>query len=132
VDHVPRKITAFFETITQVSLADLWNGYFIGPPSWSAALHQSAEPRFIRMNGTLQEVLIIASNGGGVLYAAPLPSGEPILVLPNGGIEDGVYDTDQTSGFGPVAANLDDFLQRLIDAALEDGQADPFDPFNRR
>lgn len=89
-------------------------------------------PRFIRTGDTIQEVLIIASNGGGVLYAAPLPAAEPILVLPNGGIEDSVYDTGQTSAFGPVAANLDEFLQRLIDSALRDGEPDPFDPFTSK
>jgi hypothetical protein len=73
--------------------------------------------------------VIIASNGGGVLYAAPLPSGEPILMLPNGGIENGIYDTDQTDFFGPVAADLDEFLQRLINSALQEESADPFDPY---
>jgi hypothetical protein len=130
-DRVPAQIVTFFGKVTQISLEDLWNGYFIGPPSWMAYLHQAEAPRFIRSGDTTHEVVIIASNGGGVLYAAPLPSGEPIFVLPNGGIENGIYDADQTNFFGPVAADLDEFLQRLINSALQEESGDPFDPYRR-
>lgn len=131
--RVPAQIAAFFRQVTQVSLVDLWNGYFIGPPSWAAGLHEAAEPRFVRSRDTTHEVIVIASNGGGVLYAAPLPSGGPILVLPNGAIENGTYDAREPmgDGFGPVAADIGEFLQRLIDSALAKDSADPFDPYTR-
>ncbi|GII27570.1 hypothetical protein [Planotetraspora mira] len=120
---LPSDISAFFSAIAEVSLPDLWNGYFI-------ELHSSQDPRFIRHGATIQEVMIVASNGGGVLYAAPLPDGRPILALPNSAIQNGIYDADVT-GFGPVAANLDEFMRTLIAAALAEDSIDPFDPYQQ-
>ncbi|GAA4576459.1 SMI1/KNR4 family protein [Planotetraspora kaengkrachanensis] len=125
---LPADISAFFGAVEEASLPDLWNGYFIGPPSWIAELHRSREPRFIRHGTTTHEVMIIASCGGGVLYAVPLPDGRPILALPNSAIQNGVYDAD-VAGFGPVAANLDEFMRTLITAALAEDSIDPFDPY---
>jgi hypothetical protein len=129
-DRLPARLAAFFGRVAEVRLPDLWNGYFIGPPTWSAGLHEAAEPRFVRTHETTDEVVVIASNGGGVLYAATLPSGGPILVLPNGGIENGVYDARDVLGFGPVADGVDEFVRRLAEAASR-GDADPFDPYRR-
>ncbi|GAA1293978.1 hypothetical protein Psi02_42300 [Planotetraspora silvatica] len=127
---LPADISAFFGAIAEVSLPDLWNGYFIGPPNWIAELHNSREPRFIRHGTTTQEVMIIAANGGGMLYAAPLPDGRPILALPNSAIQNGIYDAD-VAGFGLVAANLDEFMRTLITAGLAEDSTDPFDPYQQ-
>jgi hypothetical protein len=74
--------------------------------------------------------MIVASNGGGVLYAVPVPAGGPVLVLPNAAIEDGIYSADQpmARGFRAVAADFTGFLDRLTTAALIDEARDPFDP----
>jgi hypothetical protein len=126
-DRVPVDIAAFFGAVAAVRLPDLWNGYFIGPTIWITDLHKTGEPRYVRSGGETREVMIVASNGGGVLYAVPVPAGGPVLVLPNGAIEDGVYSADQP--VHAVAADFTGFLERLTTAALTEEACDPFDPY---
>jgi hypothetical protein len=124
-DHLPADITVFFSAFTEVSLPDLWNAYFIGPASWSVALHRGGEPRAVRLDGSDIEVIIVASNGGGTLYGIPVAGG-PVLVLPPGGIdENGVYESEFAR---PVAHSFGEFLEGLVNAGLA-GEWDPFDPY---
>lgn len=129
VGSVPDEVTEFFTEVGEVKLANLWNGYFVGPPSWSASLYQAGEPRAFRKDGQETEIVVVASNGGGVLYAVPVSGGE-VYVLPPSGIDNGVYDADSFMArtFRPVAGSFGEFLDRLAGAALA-GEPDPFDPY---
>ncbi|MCE7010769.1 SMI1/KNR4 family protein [Kibdelosporangium philippinense] len=115
---LPADVVEFFSAIGAVSLPDLWNGYFIGPTSWSSTLRRTGELREVLGHG---DVLVVASNGGGTLYAIPR-TGE-VLVLPLAGIENGVYLGQARE----VADSLEDFIDGLINAATS-GEWDPFDP----
>ncbi|CAM3954083.1 SMI1/KNR4 family protein [Kibdelosporangium persicum] len=117
--RLPAEVAGFFSVIGEVSLPDLWNGYFIGPLGWSADLYRDSSPREVRGHG---EVVVVASNGGGTLYAIP-NTGE-VLALPPGGIDDGVY----TGPAREVAESFGEFLERLTLAATS-GERDPFDPY---
>jgi len=118
-ESLPTSVARLFGTVTEVSLPDLWNGYFIGPASWSIGLHQAAEPRAVAMDDAIVEVLIIGSDGGGSLYALALDGTEAVFSLPPAGIERGVWTRPSNEPTRKLAGSLNEFLSIFV-AQLED------------
>jgi hypothetical protein len=108
-DRLPAAIAEFFGAITKVSLPDVHIGYFIGPPAYIVGLRAAREPHWADFDGKRREVLVFGSDGGGSLYAVPLPSGQPVYELPPAEIENGLYSGQAVA----VADDFDDFLDRL-------------------
>ncbi|WAL68729.1 hypothetical protein ORV05_13425 [Amycolatopsis cynarae] len=51
-NRVPGEVLAFFRAVEQISLPDLWNGYFIGPADWTAEPGMYVMPPTALDNGT--------------------------------------------------------------------------------
>ncbi|MEU9019800.1 hypothetical protein [Actinomadura sp. NPDC048394] len=129
---VPPDVAAFFTAVSEVSLPDVWNAYFIGPVSWTIELHKASEPRYVRFEDADREVMILASNVGGDMFGLLVAPEGSMLAIPAAGIENGVHraDTAGAPGYRPIADTFGQFLQRLAQAALA-GEPDPFDPHRR-
>jgi hypothetical protein len=130
--RVPEEVTTFFNRVAEIKLPNLWNGYFIGPTSWVAGIHKAAEPGAVRFDGGDREIMVLATNGGGVTYGRPTEGDSGVFVLPPAGIDDGVYLTDSlmARNFREVAGSFEEFLEELASSALA-GAPDPFDPYRR-
>ncbi|MFI7705827.1 hypothetical protein [Nonomuraea sp. NPDC049480] len=129
--RVPADVGAFFDVIAQVSLPDFWNGYFLGPPSWIAGLHRAREPQTVKTGAGEQEVLVFGSDGGGTMYAVPLPEGRPVYKLPSGELRDGCYRHPLGTADSPpiIADDLEEFLTVLADGLeshVANGSPGPF------
>jgi len=91
---VPRPaadLIDFYRCIGQVSLPDVGNGYFIGPP------HEL-------------DVLVFGSDGGGALYAVPAAKPGPVYRLRECRIKNGIAIAGDIQ---IVAVDYRTFLQRL-------------------
>ncbi|WP_163511286.1 hypothetical protein [Fodinicola acaciae] len=133
-DRIPEEITQFFSHIRSVELPGAWKGYTIGPPEWIAEVHRSGRPAYVRQGGKTHEVMIVASNGAGVLYALELPYDGPVWVLPHSTIEDGVYDADTPEAlvYRPVGESFGYFVEQIATYALVREDIDLFDPYKLR
>lgn len=66
---VPSAVVEFFDLVEELSLPDVWNGYFLGPASRVTATYVDESPRWLAASdGSVREVLVIGSDGGGALY----------------------------------------------------------------
>ena len=63
--RVPSAVVEFFDVVEEVSLPDVWNGYFLGPVDRVIDAYVDASPRFITVDGEVLEVLTVGSDGGG-------------------------------------------------------------------
>jgi len=111
-DRLPAEVKDFFEVVARLSLPDFWNGYFVGPPSWSVKVHRYREPLMVQLESTPIEVMAVGSDGGGTLYVVPIPEGGPVYQLPPSGIDDGVYEPWMAPPI--IATGFDDFIERLV------------------
>ena len=111
-DRLPAEVKDFFDVVAQLSLPDFWNGYFVGPPSWSVTVHRYREPLMVQLGSTRIEVLAIGSDGGGTLYVVPIPEGGPVYQLPPSDIDDGVYEPWVAPPI--IATGFDDFIEKLV------------------
>lgn len=99
-------IADFFEIVAEVSLPDVWNGYFVGPEDVYAP---ERWPRKLRgPDGVALEVSIFGGDGGGSHYALG-PQGA--IIIDNGSIVGG----ELVGSARFVAASFDDFLELLLD-----------------
>jgi hypothetical protein len=106
-----RDLLVFYETIGEVSLPDVGNGYFIHSPGQVTDHAQAAEPRSIGPPFDI-EVLAFASDGGGALYVLPAAEAGPVYRLRDCAIRDGVASA-RPGDVQIVAGDLRAFLQRL-------------------
>lgn len=102
-------LLAFYESIGEVSLPDVGNGYFIHSPHLVIQHAQAGEPR--RIGPPLDVgVLVFASDGGGALYVLPAAQAGPVYRLRDYVLREGVADARDVQ----IAADgLQAFLQRL-------------------
>ncbi|MFG1942278.1 hypothetical protein [Nonomuraea sp. NPDC048826] len=107
--RVPADVLDFFATVGEVSLPDFWNGYFIGPPEWIASVHRDRAPATIRRGSGTTEIMVFGSDGGGTLFAVPVPDGRPVYRLPPGEIAGGCHAGPET-----VAGTFAGFLESLV------------------
>lgn len=91
--RVPVAIVEFFDAVEAVSLPDVWNGYFLGPVDRVVSAYVDEGPRSITVEGELQAVLLIGSDGGGALYCASMEEPAPVFRLDQVSIRDGVATT---------------------------------------
>jgi hypothetical protein len=117
-ESLPTGMAPFFSYFSRFSFPDIQNGYFIGPPSWMAAIYENAEPRGIS-NGTFQHDLIsIGSDGGGNLFAALASRDSAVYRLPEGRIRDGLYVVRPGKSLASleIADSFNNFISKLIDS----------------
>jgi hypothetical protein len=102
-------LLVFYQSIGEVSLPDVGNGYFIHPPHLVIGHAQAREPR--RMGPPVDvDVLVFASDGGGALYVLPAAQAGPVYRLRDYALRDGVADARDAQ---IAASDLQAFLQRL-------------------
>jgi len=109
--QVPPSIIEFFNAIEQVSLPDIWNGYFIGPATRIAAAHAEKYPRWLEHGGRLVEILVIGSDGGGALYVVGVDEDSPVFRIEEAAIESGVLRPATERQVERLAANFSAFLE---------------------
>lgn len=124
--EIPRSVIEFFDAIEEVSLPDVWNGYFLGPVDWVASKHAAREPRWMSVSGDLVEILLVGSDGGGALYAVALSDGA-VYRLEEPAIADGVARTAVEHQISRLADDFSDFLD-LFAAGLESLASDGSTP----
>jgi hypothetical protein len=102
-------LLAFYQSIGEVSLPDVGNGYFIHSPHLVVGHAQAGEPR--RIGPPLDvDVLVFASDGGGALYVLPAAQAGPVYRLRDPVLRNGVADARNAQ---IAAGDLQAFLQRL-------------------
>lgn len=102
---VPRDVRQFFRAISEVSLPDVWNGYFLGPPDLAVDTWKAGQP-----DGRI----VIGSDGGGALFVVAAKDQSPVLRL--------THSSDASPV--EVAATFDGFLARLlreVEAFVDEG-----------
>ncbi len=97
----PPDLTAFYKVITEVTMSDIGNGFFIHPTDLVVA--QLADGPVLLSDGSTGTVF--ASNGGGILYA----------IGPDNTVHRS-HDASTDSDFAPVATDLRDFLEQVLNA----------------
>ncbi|MGW5188429.1 hypothetical protein ACWEOO_04180 [Kribbella sp. NPDC004138] len=109
--QVPPSIVEFFNVIDEVSLPDVWNGYFLGPATWVAAKHADRYPRWLELGGQRVEILVIGSDGGGALYVVGVEEDSPVFRIEEAAIESGVLCPTTDRQVQRLAANFSAFLE---------------------
>jgi hypothetical protein len=112
---LPSDIAAFFGSVFEVHLPDVWNGYFLGPLARTIRAHSSREPRWLRNTDADIEVFIVGSDGGGALYAVEAGPRSRVHLLRDSPIVSGVAIPGRTEVLGE---SFDGFLEALA-AAIE-------------
>jgi hypothetical protein len=116
--QVPLSVVEFFDGIEEVSLPDVWNGYFIGPATRVVAAHVDKYPRWLELGGRWVEILVIGSDGGGALYVVGVEEDSPVFRIEEAVIESGVLCPATKRQAQRVAANFSTFLE-LFASSLE-------------
>lgn len=116
--QVPPSIVEFFNVVEEVSLPDVWNGYFIGPATRVAAMHADKRPRWLELGGRRVEILVIGSDGGGALYVVGVEEDSPVFRIEEAAIESGVLCPATERQVQRLAANVSAFLE-LFASSLE-------------
>ena len=106
-----RELLLFYESIGEVSLPDVGNGYFIHPPGLVAGQAQAGGLRRIGPPFDV-DVVAFASDGGGALYALPAAGTGPVYRSRDCALLDGV-GAASAGGVETVAGDLREFLQHL-------------------
>jgi hypothetical protein len=114
----PRSVVEFFDAVEEVSLPDVWNGYFLGPVSHLIARYAKRDPRWLMLDGEQVEVLVIGSDGGGALYVAGREAEGPVFRIEEGTIRGGVLSTVRDSQVQMLATSFPGFLD-LFASGLE-------------
>jgi hypothetical protein len=130
-DIVPDDVLAFFDRVERVALPDFWNGYFLGPVSWTVSVHQEAMPRRIMRSGAAVDVVAVGSDGGGTMYGLVPSEQHAVYSMPPDLLDCGVYIPTEFGawGFGREARDFTDFLVRFVvglEQHVETGTAGPF------
>ena len=119
--RVPSAVVEFFDAVEEVSLPDVWNGYFLGPVDRVIDAYVDASPRFITVDGEVLEVLTVGSDGGGALYCVCLNEPAPVFRLDQASIQGGVATTPP--GFvRQLAPDFPGFLDALAVAVESSAQ----------
>jgi len=112
-------VVEFFDAVEEVSLPDVWNGYFLGPVDRVIRAYADESPRFITVEAELLEVLTVGSDGGGALFCVSLEEPAPTFRLDEASIRDGVAAAPP--GFvRQLAPDFPGFLDAIA-AAIESG-----------
>jgi hypothetical protein len=107
----PPALAEFYAEVAEVSLPDVYNGYFIHPVSRLAESIEWGLPVRVEV-GSIGDVATFGSDGGGGLFCVALAGGE-VYYLPPGRIVDGVYSGGMDVP-GRIATDFADFLRRLL------------------
>jgi hypothetical protein len=126
--QAPSAVIDFFDAIEEVSLPDVWNGYFLGPADRVVAAHIEESPRWITVGSELQEVLLIGSDGGGALYCASVEEPAPVFRVDEASIRHGVA-TGALAHVRPLASDFPAFLDALAVAVETSAQGRERPPF---
>lgn len=99
--------------VDEVSLPDVWNGYFQGPTErLISSMSDPANPRHVDWNGTRRDVLTVGSDGGGALYCVMMAVPNTVLRLREVSVSEGVAITPP-GGVQEFAPDFARFLDRL-------------------
>lgn len=115
-DYLPAEVEGFFRNFAELALPDVWNGFFIGPPSWIVSVYEAAEPRAVEEPGGAREVIVVGSDGGGGLFACLRSRESPIYLLPPSRISEGNYVPLRGASLEAlrVADTFESFLEDVI------------------
>ena len=119
--RAPSAVADFFDIIEEVTLPDVWNGYFLGPVERVVSAHVDESPRYIDIGPERSEVLVVGSDGGGALYCALVREPAPVFRLDQVSIRQGVATTPPGC-VRQLAPDFPAFLDALafaIEAAAE-------------
>ncbi|RNL80994.1 SMI1/KNR4 family protein [Nocardioides marmorisolisilvae] len=126
--RAPAAVVEFFDAIEEVSLPDVWNGYFLGPVDWVLAAYSGREPGLIELDGVQHEVLVVGADGGGALYCVVLGEHPLVVRLDQVTIRDGIARTPPgfTQELAPDFAGFLEALAIAIEASVEGAHAPAF------
>jgi hypothetical protein len=110
---VPSAVIAFFDSVAEVSLPDVWNGYFLGPAESVVAAHMAQEPRWVHTGSDVVEVLVVGSDGGGALYCVSAAEPAPVFRLVEPSIVDGIATAPSVGMVRQVASDFSAFVDAL-------------------
>jgi hypothetical protein len=118
---VPTGIAEFFDVVEEVSLPDVWNGYFVGPVDRVISAYESESPRSITVDGGVHEVLVIGSDGGSALYCSAMREPGPVFRLDQVSIRHGIGTTPPgfTRELAPDFPGFLDALAVAIDTSAQ-------------
>jgi len=126
--RVPSGVVGFFDAVEEISLPDVWNGYFLGPVDRVVGAYADESPRFITVEGDVVEVLTIGSDGGGALYCVCMEEPAPVFRLDQASIRGGVATAPP--GFTrQIAPDFSGFLEALARAVESSEQGREQPPF---
>jgi hypothetical protein len=107
-----RDLLTFYESIGEVSLPDVGNGYFIHSPRLVIEHARAGGLWYIGPPFDVG-VLAFASDGGGALYALPAAEAGPVYRLRDYVLLDGAADVRDARDVQIAAGDLRAFLERL-------------------
>ncbi|HEY3002051.1 MAG TPA: hypothetical protein VGJ44_06845, partial [Kribbellaceae bacterium] len=107
-----------FNVIEEVSLPDVWNGYFIGPATRVVATYADKYPRWLELGGWRVEILVVGSDGGGALYVVGVEQDSPVFRIEEAAIESGVLCPATERQVQRLATDFSAFLE-LFASSLE-------------
>jgi hypothetical protein len=118
--NLPIGMAPFFSYFSKFSFPDIGNGYFVGPPSWIAAIYGSAEPREISNDASRHDLISIGSDGGGNMFVTLTSRDSAVYRLPEGRIRNGIYEIRAGKKLASleIANSFNAFMNTLI-ASLE-------------
>ena len=126
--RVPSGVVGFFDAVEEISLPDVWNGYFLGPVDRVVGAYADESPRFITVEGDVVEVLTIGSDGGGALYCVCMEEPAPVFRLDQASIRGGVATAPPgfTRQIAPDFSGFLEALARVSSRASKVGSSRPF------
>ena len=125
--EISPSVVEFFNVFEEVSLPDMWNGYFIGPATRLRDTHAEKYPRWLALDGRQLEILVVGSDGGGALYVVGVDEDSPVFRIEEAAIESGVLCPATERQVQRLAANFSAFLDLMADCleSLAAGRARP-------
>lgn len=108
---LPPQVRAFFQSIDEVSLPDVWNGYFLGPADLVIRCFNDNDPGAVVVNSEEHRAMSIGSDGGGAYFAIDLDAGGAMLRVSEATVKAGAL----RGNVQQVAPDFDTFLEVLCD-----------------
>lgn len=109
-DVLPVAVSEFFDLVEEVSLPDVWNGYFLGPVSRVIASYTGSAPRWLTVRGQRMEIVVIGSDGGGALFVVGVEDGS-VMRVEGGAMNDGVLGVARDDQVRHLAPSFAGFLE---------------------
>jgi len=115
-DTPPPTLERLYRYCGSLTLAGLWNGYFIDSAARAATASERGEPsKILFLGGQMHDVQVFGSDGGGGRFVVGAADPKVFYLPSDGAVRDGVYLEEKGIRAVELTADIDQFMARLLE-----------------